>query len=264
MWWKMITARQWVQGMSRLRRSSIVLLIAVGLVAGAGIASAAEGDPAEEPSVDALLNFGYDEDNHIFLVNTSATDSTYDCTLENGTLTAEYGATVDGRIPVDMLLHEDKAAVEFANRPEGEVGSDFTPADTPVAYTGADGDCGISGALVGGPNGQINHGQFMRLFHQLVDGRGMGCLNRVIAQSDLGKGDQQVQTSDVDVDATFAPETTGQVDFTTVAADCNRDKKDKGENHQASSNAQGKKDKGDKTGRPDSPGNSGNAPGKNK
>jgi hypothetical protein len=102
----------------------------------------------------------------------------------------------------------------------------------------------------------------MKLFHHLVEGRGMGCLNRVIAQSDLGKGDQQLQSSDVD--ATFAPEITGQVDFTTVAADCNRAKKDKGENHQASSNAQGKKDKGDKSGRPDSPGNSGNAPGRDK
>ena len=49
-----------------------------------------------------------------------------------------------------------------------------------------------------------------------------------------------------------------------VAADCNRDKKDKGENHQASGNGQEKKDKGDKSGRPDSPGNSGNPPGKNK
>ena len=262
MWWKMVTARQWVQGMSRLRRSSIVLLIAFGLIAGAGIASAAEGDPAEEPSEDTLLNFGYDEDNHVFLVNTSAIDSTYDCTLEIGTLTAQYDPAVNGRIPVDMLLHEDKAAVEFANRPEEKVGSDFTPADTPVAYTGADGDCGISGGVVGGPNGQINHGQFMKLFHQLVDGRGMGCLNRIIAQSDLGKGDQQLRTSDVD--ATLAPATSGQVDFTTVAADCNRDKKDKGENHQASGNGQEKKDKGDKSGRPDSPGNSGNPPGKNK
>jgi hypothetical protein len=256
--------------MSRLRRSSIVLLIAFGLVAGAGIASAVEGDAVEEsavegdateePSEDTLFNFGYDEANHILLVNTSATDSTYDCTLENGTLTAEYGAADSGRIPVvDMLLAEDQEVL-FANRPE--VGSDFTVADTPVAYAGADGDCGISGGVVGGPNGQINHGQFMKLFHQLVDGQGMGCLNRVIAQSDLGKGDQQLQTSDVD--ATFAPDTTGQVDFTTMAADCNRDKKDKGENHQASGNAQEKKDKGDKTGRPDSPGNSGNAPGKNK
>ena len=262
MWWKMIRAKQRGWAVSRLRRSSIVLLIAVGLIAGAGIASAAGGDPAEGSSDDTLLNFGYDEDNHIFLVNTSATDSTYDCTLENGTLSTEYGATNNGHIPVDMLLDEDKEAFVFANRPAEQVGSDFTPGDNPVAYTGADGDCGISGGVVGGPNGQVNHGQFMKLFHQLIDMRGMGCLNRIIAQSDLGKGDQKIRTSDVD--ATFEPGATGQVDFTTVAADCNRDKKDKGDNHQASSNGQGKKDKGDKSGRPDSPGNSGNAPGHNK
>ncbi len=259
---KMTAGREFVQGMSRLRRSSIVLLIASGLIAVAGIASAVEADPAEEPSEDTLFNFGYDEANHILLVGTSATDSPYDCTLENEkvTLTAQYGATEDGGILVDMLLAEDQEVL-FANRTE--VGSDITSVTNPAPYA-ADGDCGISAGVVGGPNGQINHGQFMKLFHELVDGRGMGCLNRVIAQSDFGKGDQQLQKSDVDVDATFAPATTGQVDFTTVAADCNRDKKDKGETHQASSNAQGKKDKGDKSDRPDSPGNSGNAPGKNK
>jgi len=257
---KMTAGREFVQGMSRLRRSSIVLLIAFGLVAVAGIASAVEADPAEEPSEDTLFNFGYDEANHILLVGTSATDSTYDCTLENEkvTLTAQYDATEDGDILVDMLLAEDQEVL-FANRTE--VGSDITSVIDPGPYA-ADGDCGVFAGVVGGPNGQINHGQFMKLFHQLVDGRGMGCLNRVIAQSDLGKGDQQLRTSDVD--ATFEPATTGQVDFTTVAADCNRDKKDKGESHQASGNGQGKKDKGDKSGRPDSPGSSGNAPGHNK
>ncbi len=260
---KMTAGRGYVQGMSRLRRSSIVLLIAFGLIAGAGIASAAEGDPAEEPSEDTLFNFGYDEDNHMLLVGTSATDSTYNCTLESEkvTLTAEYVDSDNGGIRVDMLLDEDQEPIRFANRPEDKVSSDFLLADEPVPYA-ADGDCGVVAGLVGGPNGQINHGQFMKLFHELVDGRGMGCLNRVIAQTDLGKGDQQIQTSDVD--ATFAPDTTGQVDFTTVAADCNRDKKDKGDNHQASGNGQEKKDKGDKTGRPDSPGNSGNAPGHDK
>ncbi len=257
---KMTAGREFVQGMSRLRRSSIVLLIAFGLIAVAGIASAVEADPAEEPSEDTLFNFGYDEANHILLVGTSATDSTYDCTLENEkvTLTAQYGATEDGDIRVDMLLAEDQEVL-FANRTE--VGSDITSVTDPAPYA-ADEDCGVSAGVVGGPNGQINHGQFMKLIHQLVDGRGMGCLNRVIAQSDLGKGDQQLLTSDVG--ATLAPATSGQVDFTTVAADCNRDKKDKGENHQASGNGQEKKDKGDKSGRPDSPGNSGNPPGKNK
>ena len=248
-----------MRGMLRLRRSSIVLAIAVGLMAGAVVAAAAPGDPTEEPAEDTLLNFGYDEGNHILLVGTSATDSSYDCTLENETLTARYG--FNGGITVDMLLHEDQP-VMFANRPDDEVGSDFELAIEPATYVGTDGVCGVSAGLVGGPNGQINHGQFMKLFHHLVDMQGMGCLNRIIAQSDLGKGDQQIRTSDVH--AAFAPDTSGQIDFTTVAADCNRDKKDKGDKDQASLKGEEKNEKGDKSGRPDSPGNSANAPGHNK
>ena len=261
MWWKMIWGRQHMRGISRVRRSSIVAVIVAGVLATAVIAAAAvPGDPGEEPAEDTLFNFGYDQDNHTLLVGVSATDSAFDCTLENGTLTAKYGTTTNSPISVDMLLNEDRTAVEFANRPDDEVGSDFTLATEPVAYTGTDGECGVSAGVVGGPNGQINHGQFMKAFHELVDKQGMGCLNRIMAQSDLGKGDQQLLTSDVD--AAFAPDSSGQVDFATVAADC--DKKDKGENSQASLNGQEEKDKGDKSGRPDSPGNSGNAPGHNK
>ena len=55
---------------SRPRRSLIVSLVALGLIAGAGVASAMDGDPTEEATQDTLINFGYDADNHIFLVNT--------------------------------------------------------------------------------------------------------------------------------------------------------------------------------------------------
>ena len=257
MWWKMILGRQHMRGISRVRRSSIVAVIVAGVLAIAVIAAAAPGDLGEEPAEDTLFNFGYDQDNHTLLVGVSATDSAFDCTLEIGTLTAKYG-TANSPIPVDMLLNEDRTAVEFANRPDDEVGSDFTLAPGPVAYTGTDGECGVSAGVVGGPNGQINHGQFMKAYHELVDKQGMGCLNRIMAQSDLGKGSQQLLTSD----AAFVPDSSGQVDFTTVAADCA--KKDKGENSQASLNGQEEKDKGDKSGRPDSPGNSGNPPGHNK
>ncbi len=259
MWWKMISGRQHMRGISRVRRSSIVAVIVAGVLAGAVIAAAAPGDPGEEPAEDTLFNFGYDQDNHTLLVGVSATDSAFDCTLQKGTLTAKYGTTANSHIPVDMLLDEDKAVL-FANRPEEEVGSDFDFAIKPVAYTGTDGECGVSAGVVGGPNGQINHGQFMKAFHELVDKQGMGCLNRIMAQSVLGKGDQQLHTADVD--AAFAPDSSGQVDFTTVAADCA--KKDKNGNHEASLNGQEEKDKGDKSGRPDSPGNSGNPPGHNK
>jgi len=259
MWWKMISGRQHMRGISRVRRSSIVAVIVAGVLASAVVAAAVPGDAGEEPAEDTLFNFGYDQDNHTLLVGVSATDSAFDCTLENGTLTAEYGTTANSHIRVDMLLAEDQAVL-FANRADDEVGSDFTSATGPVLYTGTDGECGVSAGVVGGPNGQINHGQFMKLFHELVDKQGMGCLNRIMAQSDLGKGDQQLRASDVD--AAFAPDTSGKVDFMTVATDC--DKKDKGENAQASLNGKEEKDKGDKSGRPDSPGNSGNAPGHDK
>ena len=206
MWWKMISGRQHMRGISRVRRSSIVAVIVAGVLAGAVIAAAAPGDPGEEPAEDTLFIFGYDQDNHTLLVGVSATDSAFDCTLENGTLTAKYGATANSPIPVDILLKEDRTAVEFANRSGEEVGSDFALATGPAEYAGTDGECGVSAGVVGGPNGQINHGQFMKAFHELVDHQGMGCLNRIMAQSDLGKGDQQLLTSDVD--AAFAPITT--------------------------------------------------------
>ena len=252
-----------MQGKPKRRRFWVVLFVAFGLIAGAGIASAADGDPDD----DTLLNFGYDEDNHIFLVNTSPTDSTYDCaleddTVENNTLSTEYLTADDGGVEVDMLFYENGHVVQFANRPVEDVGTDFEVAEGAAKYEGADGPCGVSAAVVAGPNGQINHGQFMKLFHELVDGQGMGCLNRVIAQSDLGKGDQQLRTTDV-VDG-FMPESIGEVDFTTALADCEHGKKDKGEDHPGSGNGQGKKDEDKQSGRSGSPGNSGNAPGRNK
>jgi hypothetical protein len=242
---------------SHRRRVWVVLLVAFGLLAGAGIASAADGDPDD----DTQLNFAYDQDNHIFMVNTSATDSPYDCRLgaEEGqtrVLDVQYGDVSDRWVPVDMLL-EGAAPVVFPNRDAADVGSDFDPADEPVQYSGPEGECAVSGGQVGGPNGQINHGQFMKLFHEMVDMKGHGCLNRIIAQSDLGKDDQQLRTSDVEDG--FTPQSEGTVEFTTETADCEHGKKDKGEDG-AGVEAEAKKDKG----RPDSPGNSGNAPGKNK
>jgi len=243
--------------MPSVRRSWTVLLVAAVLAAVAGLASAAEGDPEE----DTLVNFGYDEENHLFLFNTSPTNSAYDCTLENGALATQYGPSVDGGpIPVEKLEVELEIepgtfeAFTFLNRPQDEVDTDeFTVATETATYEGAGGVCGLSGAIVGGPNGQINHGQFMKLFHQLVDKQGMGCLNRMIAHSDLGKGDQQVRTSDVD--SSFELGQGGTVEFTTAAADCEHGKKDKGEDHPGQA---------DKSNKNDSPGNSGNAAGHNK
>ncbi len=241
--------------MSEKRRAWIVLLVALGLLTAAGVASADDNTAAD----DTLLNIGYDEANHVLIVNSSATDSAFDCTLENGPLAVGYESDDTGPVAVKTLEVEVEPeifeAFQFLNRPEDEVDTEeFTLAEEPAKYTGPDGECGLSAGQVGGPNGQINHGQFMKLFHQLIDGQGMGCLNRVMAQSNFGKDDQKIRTSEVD-DA-FAPEATGTVGFETFAVDCKRDKHDKGEDHPGGGN--NKADKADR------PGNSGNARGHNK
>jgi len=56
------------------------------------------------------------------------------------------------------------------------------------------------------PNGQINHGQVMKQLHELTDGQNSGCLTSAVAQSDLGKGDQE--------------DLVGEIDPHTVEVDC--------------------------------------------
>jgi hypothetical protein len=52
--------------------------------------------------------------------------------------------------------------------------------------------------IVEGPNGQINHGQVMKQLHELTDGQNSGCLTSAVAQSDLGKGDQEGLVGEID------------------------------------------------------------------
>jgi hypothetical protein len=270
--------------MRRIQRTGITIMLVVGLLAGSGVALAQtdeviEVENSEESSEnDTLFNFGYDLINRIFVWGLSALDGVYDCTLENGPLTATYGEAGDNDvIPVDEL--EDEAGVvSFPNRPADEVADDLEPADAPIEYSGADGECGISGGDVPGPNGQVNHGMFMRLFNRIYDGTGRGCVVRHLAQSDLGKGDQQVQAGDDDVIEPVEAGDTGTIDFTSVETDCERGNKDRDEAGDSelaqSGSSNGKPDhagKPDQAGKPDhagkkssSPGNSGSAPGHNK
>ncbi|MGH8873303.1 MAG: hypothetical protein ACRDWS_15175, partial [Acidimicrobiia bacterium] len=87
--------------MRGLRRSGLIVMISIGLLAGSGVAWAQtdEDDVIEieetEDVLDTLFNFGYDLINRIFVFNLSALDGVYDCTLENGPLTATYGETSD-------------------------------------------------------------------------------------------------------------------------------------------------------------------------
>ena len=107
---------------------------------------------------------------------------------------------------------------------------------TTVFYTGTSGECGVYGAIVAGPNGQINHGQFMKvaksLFNSLYDIKGQGCIVRHLAKSSIGKGNDPSHLTVSEAEAlafVFGGEDTfGDIEFTTIEADCDRGKKDKG------------------------------------
>lgn len=241
----------------RLPRRSIVAAISLISIIGLSGIAIAEHEPAKE---DTTFSFGYDEENHVLAVNQGPNDGLYVCEFENGLLTAQYGeSSDDGLIPVDTL-EEDGGTKRFNPRLQHELADGLVEAGEPYAYAGADGECQVNGVVVAGPNGQINHGQFMKAFKSLIDVKGHGCLNRYLAQSDLGKTEAtKVQTSDVDPEpAAFE---SGQLSFLTFEADCLHGKKDVvADDGAETQRGQGKakKDKADK------PGKSGSAPGQNK
>jgi hypothetical protein len=126
----------------------------------------------------------------------------------------------------------------------------------------------------------------MKSINSVFEGTHRGCINRFLAGSDLGKGEQQIQVPDVDPDATEVTEgDQGTVDFTTVLADCERGNKgDLTGQDKAAANkaAAAEKERGNSTSAPgrsgslpggsgpaqsnsdSSPGKSGSAPGHNK
>jgi hypothetical protein len=166
-----------------------ILAAVVGLLALSGLAVAAEHEGVEPE--DTVLNFGYDAGNQVLVWGISPFESEDDCTLGDS-LDIPYGPTEDGVIQVPLL-----------------------PDDA----------CGLSGVAATGPNGQVNHGMFMKVINSVYEGTGRGCINRHIAHSELGKDDQQIQVPDVDPDSPEVMEgDQGTVDFTTVLADCVRGK----------------------------------------
>lgn len=171
-----------------LKRLTVVAL-AIALTAGlSGVALAEEDDP------DTRFSWAYDMAWRVLLWNVAL--SSDDCAFDEGPVEVTYNPT--------------------------ETGLD-------VDHNGADDDCALSGGSVEGPNGQINHGMFMKLFNSLWDGEGgRGCVIRHLAQSDLGKGDQQVRVPDVDPDAPqLAEGDTGDVEFESVVTECRRGNVDK-------------------------------------
>ena len=172
-----------------MKKKITILAAVLGLLALSGLAVATEHD-GDEPE-DTVFNFGYDEENQVLVWGTSPIDSQNDCTLGDA-VEVTYGTTDGGVIQIPLL-----------------------PDDV----------CALSGVAVPGPNGQVNHGMFMKAINSVYDGTGRGCINRHIAHSDLGKGEDQIQVSDVDPDSPEVAEgDTGTVDFESVLADCERGK----------------------------------------
>jgi hypothetical protein len=231
----------------KTRKTWTVLLAAMALFATSAIAMAEEG----EDEGDTVFNFGYDPENQVFVWGTSSTDGTLDCRLESGEYDATY-LVLDGDVFVDELYaagSEDLVAFSVNDDEEAE----------PVPYS-SDGECALSGGVVAGPEGQVNHGMFLKLFNSVYQGHARGCIVRHIAQSDLGMGDQQVKVEDVDPDApSLESGATGTLDLTSIITKCENGKGKPG-SEEGNGGASGKPDwagngKPDWAGQPGGPGN---------
>jgi len=235
---------------SKMNRKGIVLLIVIGLLALSGMALAQSHEGEE--SDDTIFNFGYDEGFHLLVWNTSPIDGPNDCTLQNGDVKARYGLNEDGLIVVDGLTQGDPPEeVSFPGREDGD-------GDGDVFYSESE-ECSLGTVDVTGPNGQVNHGMFMKAWNSAWDGVGRGCLNRHLAGSDLGKEDGQQIKANVDSDFVPVEEgETGVIDFLTFTADCEHG------NGNGNGHGNGAEAAANSGGRPDSPGKSGDARGRNK
>ena len=196
--------------MRNMKRTWVVLVATAALlVTAAGAASAGNHITGDG---DTMLNLAYDAENHVFIADVSATGEAYDCTLDGEMLTVGYGDGESFTIPIASLEDAD-GTFAFPAQPVTE------PPTDPALYEGSEGVCGLIGTYF---EGAIDHGTFMEAFHAYLDTLdlegGRGCLVRIVAQSDLGKGDQQVTEDDVDPE--FAMGSTGSVEFTTGIADC--------------------------------------------
>jgi hypothetical protein len=207
------------------RKQIVVVSVLVGgLLLLSGIAAASE---------DTVFNYGYDSENQLLVVNTTSwedPDSDPECQFDT-----------------DL---EDEAGTSYEL--EYTFGDTTEVADVSIG----DADCELEAVEVTGPAGQVNHGMFIKAFNALYDGPRRGCVMRHIAQSDLGKDDQQIQ-ADPDADPDFEPTETGTVEFFTALTDCENNGNGNGngdEEASAFSNGNGKGQ-----GRPDSPGKSGSA-----
>ncbi len=182
-----------------------------------GISSVALADHEEPRDEDTIVSFGYDSTNHILAINSGDNDTPWICDFEDGPLTATYGEIIDGFLTIEMLQSEGEDW-EFQPRDEDEVSVDYDAAEEATAYTGSDGECGLSGASI---DGHFNHGQFMKTAIDLLDMKGHGCIVSEFAKSTIGRTDEtMLKTSDVEEG--FEPGEEGEITFQTFEADCSK------------------------------------------
>jgi len=183
---------------------SVLVATSVGL--------AATGEP------NSLLTEGYDSDNHTLVWGVAEhPDSedfggTLDCRLATGSY--DYEADEEGKV---VVLTDEEGAVQYVPAEGGD------PTDD------TEGECSLTATNVEGPNGQVNHGSVVSSFVHALKALGItgaGCYVRLIAQSDYGKGDQQVQVPDVEEpeegEVIEAEPVSGTVDLTSHETTCGK------------------------------------------
>lgn len=217
-------------------RKTIAVLTALGAMTWALPALAVP------PPADAALTHGYDSDNSMLVFGVPLGDDE-DCAISGET---SYELDEDGNV-VDYGVPEqggtEESATDFESLSTDPVDDDTAEGDDPA--------CVLTAVDVTGPNGQVNHGQVVRSFvHALKELglRGNGCAVRAIAQSEYGKGDQQIRTSDVEDGSTTEDGDTatlsGTVDLETIVAACLSNSDD---------NDRGRPDKAEKPEKPEKP-----------
>ncbi len=208
--------------MTRLKNTAVIAFTAIGLLVGSGIAMA---DSHQAEKNDTVFNYGYDPVNQFLVWNISSLDYEVDETLLAESLFDSYQSFFDS---CKLGPDEGDEPVVYGYTFDGDsvtLTLDGTPVEAPDGCEFLN-----NGGVVTGPNGQVNHGMFMKLFNSLYDGPHRGCLVRHLAHSDLGK------TEDTKVKASaeyVAPEGEimigGDVVFTSEAADCIKGKKNDGD-----------------------------------
>lgn len=206
-----------------------VSLVVGALMAIAGVAAAD----------DTTINSGYDEDNQILILNSYSEGDA--CTLSTeGDHEVTYAITPEGLVEVESLTS----------------GDDDADLET----------CEVQAFDVTGPVGQVNQGTFVSAIATLYDGSHRGCVISHFARSGLGQ-DEQIngpqESEDLDTDSSYT------VDFTSIVTDCERETEEDGEtasngNGRPEWAGQGRPEWAGQKGGPNSAGNSGSAPGRDR